>query len=266
MFDDIPQKNTTPPGNLPTEPTDMFAGVEEAPEAPSALDAGILKKKLPGTSVMPRLETESSSGETALYPAKAPVLGKIIMVVVILAIAGGVGYGAWWFYSSYIMKAPAKTTTTEQPDQPKDQMPAEETPEENAEFPMVQTTSTEETPTTTATGTTTGQEYSDTTDSDSDGLSDAREAELGTGVMIADTDRDSLSDGDEVLIWKTNPLNPDSDDDTYLDGEEVRHGYNPLGSGKLFNNTGATTTASTVTSTSEDEMPPNTSTQPSEPI
>ena len=40
--------------------------------------------------------------------------------------------------------------------------------------------------------------------------------------------------GEEVKIYNTDPLNPDTDGDTYLDGEEVKGGYNPNGSGKLF--------------------------------
>jgi hypothetical protein len=42
-----------------------------------------------------------------------------------------------------------------------------------------------------------------------------------------------LSDGDEVIIWKTNPMNPDSDGDSYLDGSEVKSGYNLLAQEKF---------------------------------
>lgn len=66
-------------------------------------------------------------------------------------------------------------------------------------------------------------------DGDSDGLSDSRETELGTNPMMADTDGDSLSDGDEVIKYHTNPLRPDTDGDGFPDGVEVQKGYNPLG-------------------------------------
>lgn len=69
-------------------------------------------------------------------------------------------------------------------------------------------------------------------DQDRDGLSDARELELGTNPAVADTDGDGLSDGDEVLRYHTNPLNPDTDGDGFPDGVEVQKGYNPLGAGK----------------------------------
>ncbi len=70
-----------------------------------------------------------------------------------------------------------------------------------------------------------------TADQDQDGLSDARETELGTNPAMADTDGDGLTDGDEVLKYRTNPLVPDTDGDSFPDGVEVQKGYNPLGSG-----------------------------------
>ena len=33
--------------------------------------------------------------------------------------------------------------------------------------------------------------------------------------------------------YKTNPNNPDTDGDGYLDGDEVKNGYDPNGDGKL---------------------------------
>lgn len=70
-----------------------------------------------------------------------------------------------------------------------------------------------------------------------------------------DLDCDRLSDIDEVDIWVTDPHNPDTDGDNLLDGDEVNNGYNPSGSGKIFqvyadipnggNETGAQTTIDT---------------------
>ncbi|MFA6131809.1 MAG: hypothetical protein WC702_01920 [Patescibacteria group bacterium] len=71
-------------------------------------------------------------------------------------------------------------------------------------------------------------------DTDKDGLTDAREAELGTSAQKTDTDDDGLFDREEVDVYKTDPLNPDTDGDSYLDGAEVKSGYNPNGAGKLF--------------------------------
>jgi len=72
-----------------------------------------------------------------------------------------------------------------------------------------------------------------TIDSDSDGLTDVEERAIGTNLNIIDTDNDGLSDYEEVKIYKTDPLNPDTDGDIYLDGAEVKSGYNPNGPGKL---------------------------------
>jgi len=59
-------------------------------------------------------------------------------------------------------------------------------------------------------------------DTDNDGLDDVREYDLGTDPLNWDTDLDELSDGDEIIIWKTDPLNFDSDGDTYGDGAEIK--------------------------------------------
>jgi hypothetical protein len=69
-------------------------------------------------------------------------------------------------------------------------------------------------------------------DSDGDGLSDQREAELGTDPLKPDTDGDTLKDGDEVLKYGTNPLNVDTDGDGFPDGVEIQNGFNPRGTGK----------------------------------
>jgi|AntRauTorckE6833_2_1112554.scaffolds.fasta_scaffold00174_3 hypothetical protein len=44
-----------------------------------------------------------------------------------------------------------------------------------------------------------------------------------------DSDDDGLSDYDEINIHGTDPNNPDTDGDGYLDGVEVENGFDPLG-------------------------------------
>jgi murein DD-endopeptidase MepM/ murein hydrolase activator NlpD len=58
------------------------------------------------------------------------------------------------------------------------------------------------------------------TDRDGDGLTDDREAALGTNPDHPDSDNDGLRDGDEIT-WGANPLDNDSDDDGLSDGVEV---------------------------------------------
>jgi serine/threonine protein kinase len=65
-------------------------------------------------------------------------------------------------------------------------------------------------------------------DTDGDGLTNAREAQLGTDPAKPDTDGDGLTDREEVQVWQTNPLNIDTDGDTLTDGDEVKRGLNPL--------------------------------------
>ena len=64
-------------------------------------------------------------------------------------------------------------------------------------------------------------------DVDGDGLSAAKEAELGTDPNKADTDEDGLKDGDEVRQG-TNPQVVDTDGDTLPDGSEVANGTSPV--------------------------------------
>jgi hypothetical protein len=65
-------------------------------------------------------------------------------------------------------------------------------------------------------------------DSDHDGLTDVEERKLGTDPLNPDTDKDGLSDGDEVHIYHSDPLLSDSDGDGFPDGQEVANGYSPI--------------------------------------
>jgi len=74
-------------------------------------------------------------------------------------------------------------------------------------------------------------------DTDQDGLSNALEASMGTNAQSQDTDGDGLKDGEEVLVYRTDPLKKDTDGDSYPDGVEVVNGYDPLGAGKPLSTT-----------------------------
>ena len=71
-----------------------------------------------------------------------------------------------------------------------------------------------------------------TDDQDRDGITDTREAEIGTSNRDFDTDHDGLADADE-LTWKTDPTKEDTDGDGFGDAMEIISGYNPTGAGKL---------------------------------
>ena len=65
-------------------------------------------------------------------------------------------------------------------------------------------------------------------DADNDELTNIEEIELGTDLAKKDTDNDGLDDYVEVNTHNTNPINHDSDGDTLSDGDEILLGLNPL--------------------------------------
>jgi hypothetical protein len=65
-------------------------------------------------------------------------------------------------------------------------------------------------------------------DRDDDGLSDGREADLGTDPLNPDTDGDGLTDGQEAEVYATDPLKTDTDGDRLTDAEEIAKGTNPV--------------------------------------
>jgi hypothetical protein len=272
MFDDQ-INNKQVPGNLPIgepalaasglrrgEPEDFFAGSDGAAEAgqsaprqPTALEKGVLKPKIEDGAVnsagaapeVPTMVTPPAE----IYQVKEPALTRVIVtVVVVLVVLGILGGGGWWVYNSFIKTSlPQKSqtdavVTTEPIAQPAEESSAPAVVEPEQAVVPATTEVIEEATTTTGGGLeNVAKEMADEQvlfgepiDKDGDGLDDAKEGELGTDPNNWDTDGDALSDGDEVLIWKTNPLNPDTDGDSYKDGSEVKNGYNPNGPGKIF--------------------------------
>lgn len=160
-------------------------------------------------------------------------MGKwVIIVAVILVIFGVSGYFAY-----RIMVQPADDSSVVDSvsdtgvisDTGKDSNGKTDTVDPSTTKPDATT----DTPAATMPATTTSNPAS-LLDSDGDGLTNARELELGTSVTKSDTDGDGLGDREEVEVYGTNPRKTDTDGDGYLDGQEVAGGYNPNGEGKLF--------------------------------
>jgi len=59
----------------------------------------------------------------------------------------------------------------------------------------------------------------------------AQKAVEAQNELAKDSDNDGLSDYDELFVYKTDPYNPDTDGDGFLDGDEVTNGFNPLDPG-----------------------------------
>lgn len=276
MFDDHTNSSAAGavPNNLPMgEPDDMFAGAGEIepalpqPESvtvsPTALDAGVLRAKteIPPVSVIPEMSVTQTMTPRRESPASMPTqmpvnsnsdgvlaapLGghKALIATIVLLSVIIVGGGAVWAYYTFI--------------NPKD---VQVLPKNNGIVLVTTTTNTvpESQPVTTSSndGVLPGATSTDSRilfgepvlDTDGDGLDDNVEKEKGTNMLAWDTDGDTLSDGDEVLTWKTDPLKTDTDGDTYDDAAEIKNGYNPNGEGKLFVINTSSTTANTATST-----------------
>ncbi len=73
-------------------------------------------------------------------------------------------------------------------------------------------------------------------DPDHDGLTNLQEYQLGTDIHNPDTDGDGLTDGQEVLLYHTNPLLADTDGDGVPDGVEVQTGSDPNNPNSFFLN------------------------------
>ena len=65
-------------------------------------------------------------------------------------------------------------------------------------------------------------------DYDGDGLTNLEEQTNHTDPTVADTDGDTLNDGDELNIYGTDPTKADTDEDGLNDGDEIAAGTDPL--------------------------------------
>lgn len=199
--------------------TDAGAVPQVAP--PTAKPPAAPMPAMPAQSVpvmsVPMPEMSSGGG----FPWKPLVI--VLAIIVVVGAAAGI---SWVVLSS-------KSAPTEMTETPTNEVPATTTTPTptTAEQPTTpeptQTPPAEEQPVVTPPAV-------EEKDTDKDGLSDTREAELGTSPTNSDTDADGLFDKEEVDFYHTNPLNPDTDGDGYKDGDEVKNGYNPSGPGKLL--------------------------------
>lgn len=222
------------------EPKDMFEGVVKPPAggpAPAPIVSAAPAPIAPPPTNLP--QGYGYGGQAAPMPALSEPhhggMGKIVIIVAVILVVFGVsGYFAY-----RIMVQPADDSSVV------DSVPDTGVLSDPLKTPSSDTHSTGDQPTPTLADTTTPavtttppatttSNPASLLDSDGDGLTNARELELGTSVTKSDTDGDGLGDREEVEVYGTNPRKTDTDGDGYLDGQEVAGGYNPNGEGKLF--------------------------------
>ncbi len=168
-----------------------------------------------------------------------------VAVVVLLVLA--IGGGAFWYFvirptavPQTELPVPGSVNLNAQPSVPVDNTPPpptfgiEEPPSPVVTEPPPGANVPPPTPVTNELPPTTTEPVAEV-DTDQDGLNDRREIELGTDPNKADTDGDTLTDGDEVLKYGTNPLLKDTDGDGFDDAQEIGNGYDPRGAGKCVN-------------------------------
>lgn len=222
MFNDLNNQNQGRPAV-----DDIFAETDKATNNGGAPISEIETHRV-GLTASPEIVEEI---------AEKKGLGKTFKIVLIVIIAAIIISGGYLVYSQFfkssstteqnlnVKATTTKTVKTTTPTAPVEEAPAVTTPTSTPEIPIVLATSTATT--------TVPVVVLPPTDSDADGLTDEEERLAGTNINIIDTDNDALSDYEEIKIYQTNPLNADTDGDGFLDGAEVKNGYNPNGPGKM---------------------------------
>ena len=243
MFDNqtpqpnIPNNQRAMPSSRP-EPEDIFAGTEKelranmggANKPPQFQPKAATAEPAPEANIPPSGAgiTSQPAAEAATADKKYVIIGVAVIVVLALVLLGMI-------VLAYYKARGDKNNAAISPSNTQISSPqAAEQPSPLSEPGLEQQLM----PASEQTGAETEQKgqviLDEITDSDGDGLMDGEERRLGTNVNNADSDGDGLFDREEVRVYKTDPLNPDTDGDGYRDGDEVRDGYNPNGSGKLF--------------------------------
>lgn len=168
--------------------------------------------------VIPTADTISS-----VSPEKKSKIGLITILVIvgILVIAGG-AFAFLYFTKSPILDGLLNRKIVEVPIVTQEETPVV-TEEPVVEDIITEPTVVEDVTTTPIDETTYGYAYGEVT-----------EPIVVTEKpdMTLDSDNDGLTNAEEEA-YGTDMNNPDTDGDTYKDGDEVKNGYDPLGPGKL---------------------------------
>lgn len=209
---------------------DMFSGADQASSSRPVSATPQQAPIYPYQQQSPQAGYYQASGQMGedVFGRRGIPWGKIVTFAIIgIVIAGGIGatYFGYQFISGYDFNS---GRTADVIPQDANNQPVSE----NAVSGENETTGNNGTEIATAII----EETEEIIDSDGDGLTDSEEKALGTKIDMADTDNDGLTDWAEIRIYKTDPLNADTDGDGYKDGQEVVNGYDPAkpGSARLY--------------------------------
>ena len=202
---------------------DIFAETDKA--AHTNQGSANIETQSAGLSASPGVVLEEAAGG-GRRGAKLKFILILVLAVVILAAAAYLVYTKFKSSSAdQNLVVPSEPIVTNTPEAPLSPItPSEPVVSDNIVMPEP------ETPAVVATETPIAVVP---VDSDADSLTDSEEQILGTNINLIDSDFDGLSDYEELKIYLTNPLNVDSDGDSFKDGDEIKSGYNPNGAGKL---------------------------------
>ncbi|MBU0732002.1 thrombospondin type 3 repeat-containing protein [Patescibacteria group bacterium] len=191
---------------MPEEIEDIFA--ESAPTPEPKPEKKVASLSAPTPMVEVEAQEEMLDVPEEIEPKRRFPWKLIIIIAAVIIIIGGLGAGGFFYYQN-IYK------------------PSAERAAEKEAVGVIDITQVGENGEEVITGVV-------IVDTDFDGLSDEEEGQYNTSVKSADSDNDGLTDREEIRVYLTDPLNPDSDEDNYSDGEEVINGFNPMGKGPLL--------------------------------
>ncbi len=215
MFDELDKQNTQ--NTIPQTPFVKGGASAKAQDIFSEVD-----KTVKPEALRPR-DNSSSAAPSTVIPAddswlknKGLVAGLIFGGLLVVIVGG-------YFGLRFAIKGVATAKEAVVQDAIKDNQPKSETSNQGAESLIQDVTAPLSQPAITP-----------SVDSDQDGLTDEKEATLGTNSNNPDTDGDGLTDREEAKVYSTDPLKADTDADGYPDGQEIKNGFNPKGPGQLL--------------------------------
>ena len=231
MFNDLNQPNQPAAQTPPVD--DIFAETDKSAEAKTFSGYYANSTATPSTGTPTEIETQKaglSSAEELPVSSKGKIL-KVLLIALLIILLIGLGYLVYVKFLTgqntsevpvVVNTKPATTSTTV----------ATKTPITNIQATTTQATNT--IPVSQETSVVTSTPLATTTPPAADLVDRTK-----------DTDGDGLSDYEEVMIYHSDPLNPDTNGNGYNDGVEVKNGYDPTIAGKKLSDTHKQATSTT---------------------